>query len=57
MNMNLTKETLALLHILALGNRQIAEGKTISSAEAFRRVRSRRSRGERAKKKRPQSGV
>ena len=40
-----TQETLALLKILALGNRQIAEGKTISSAEAFRRLRSRRSRG------------
>jgi prevent-host-death family protein len=40
-----TQETLALLKILALGNRQIAEGKTVSSAEAFRRLRARRSRG------------
>ena len=35
-----TQETLALLKILALGNRDIAEGRTIPSAEVFRRVRA-----------------
>jgi len=36
-----TQETLALLKILALGNRQIEEGKTVPAAEAFRRARER----------------
>ena len=34
-----TQETLALLKILALGNRQIDESKTVSLAEAIRRLR------------------
>ena len=34
-----TQETLALLKILALGSRQIEEGKVLSSAEAFSRIR------------------
>ena len=36
-----TQETLALLKILALGNRQIEEGKVAAAAEAFRAVRNR----------------
>ena len=36
-----TQETLALLKILALGERNIAEGKTVPLAEAMRRVRER----------------
>ncbi len=39
-----TQETLALLKILALGNREIAAGETVSSAEAFRRARARLAR-------------
>lgn len=39
-----TQETMALLKILALGNRQIEEGKVLSAAEAIRRVRARPSR-------------
>ena len=34
-----TQETLALLKILALGNRQIAGGKVVPAAGAFRRAR------------------
>ncbi|MDH4235115.1 MAG: type II toxin-antitoxin system Phd/YefM family antitoxin [Gallionella sp.] len=34
-----TQETLALLKILALGNQEIAEGKTTSLATAARRLR------------------
>lgn len=34
-----TQETMALLKILALGNRQIAEGRVIPAKEAIRRVR------------------
>lgn len=39
-----TQETLALLKILALGQRQVEEGRTVSAAEAFRQVRERRAR-------------
>lgn len=38
------QETLALLKILALGQRQVEAGKTVSMEEAFRRLRERRSR-------------
>jgi prevent-host-death family protein len=37
-----TQETLALLKILALGRRQVEEGKTIALAEVVRRLRARR---------------
>jgi prevent-host-death family protein len=37
-----TQETLALLKIIALGNREVAAGRTIPSAEVFRRLRARR---------------
>ena len=39
-----TQETLALLKILALGRRQVEEGKTVPAKVAFRRLRERRSR-------------
>ena len=34
------QETMALLKILALGNRQIEQGRVISAAEAMKRVRA-----------------
>lgn len=34
-----TQETLALLKILALGNKQIEEGKTKTASEVFSRIR------------------
>ncbi len=34
-----TQETMALLKILALGNRQIEEGKLVSAAETINRLR------------------
>ncbi|HET8698284.1 MAG TPA: type II toxin-antitoxin system Phd/YefM family antitoxin [Gammaproteobacteria bacterium] len=37
-----TQETLALLKILALGSKELAEGRTVDAAEAFRRIRSKR---------------
>ena len=37
-----TQETLALLKILALGRRQVEQGRTIALAEATRRLRARR---------------
>jgi prevent-host-death family protein len=40
-----TQETLALLKILALGRKQIDEGKAIPLAEAVRKLRARRARG------------
>lgn len=36
-----TQETLALLKILALGRRQVEEGKVVPVAEAFSRARAR----------------
>ncbi len=39
-----TQETLALLKILALGNREIEDGKVTPAAEAFRRLREKQSR-------------
>jgi len=35
-----TQETLALLKILALGNRQIEEGKVVPAADAVKRLRA-----------------
>ena len=37
-----SQETMALLKILALGNRQIEEGKVISAADAITRLRERK---------------
>lgn len=37
-----TQETMALLKILALGNRQIEEGKVKSAADVIQRLRERR---------------
>jgi len=37
-----SQETLALLKILALGNRQIEEGKVQPATEVFKRLRARR---------------
>ncbi len=34
-----TQETMALLKILALGNRQIEEGKVVSAGDAIKRLR------------------
>jgi prevent-host-death family protein len=39
-----TQETMALLKILALGNRQIEEGKVIPSGVALKRLRQRKAR-------------
>ncbi len=39
-----TQETMALLKILALGNRQIEEGKVVPAAGAIRRLRKRTAR-------------
>lgn len=36
-----TQETLALLKILALGQRQVEEGRTVPAADAIRRARER----------------
>ncbi|GBE46871.1 phd_YefM [bacterium BMS3Bbin12] len=38
-----TQETLALLKILALGNRQIEEGRVVRAKVAFKRLRGQRS--------------
>jgi prevent-host-death family protein len=40
-----TQETLALLKILALGRRQVEEGRTVPAGEVFRRLRKRQARG------------
>jgi prevent-host-death family protein len=40
-----TQETLALLKILALGRRQVEEGRTVPADEAFRRLRKRSAGG------------
>jgi prevent-host-death family protein len=37
-----TQETLALLKILALGSKELEEGKTVVAGDAFRRVRAKR---------------
>ncbi|MEK6246124.1 MAG: type II toxin-antitoxin system Phd/YefM family antitoxin [Pseudomonadota bacterium] len=39
-----TQDTLALLKILALGNREIEEGKVMPASEVFRRLREKRPR-------------
>lgn len=39
-----TQETLALLKILALGNRQIEEGRTIPAKDAIKRLREEKRR-------------
>lgn len=39
-----TQETLALLKILALGRRQVEEGRTVPADEVFRRLRKSRAR-------------
>ena len=40
-----TQETLALLKILALGNREIEEGRIVRADDAIRRARGRRASG------------
>lgn len=40
-----TRETMALLKILALGNRQIEEGRVLSAAVALQRLRQRKREG------------
>ncbi len=40
-----TQETMALLKILALGNRQIEEGKVISAADVIKRLREKKAQG------------
>ena len=40
-----TQETMALLKILALGNRQIDEGKIVSAKTAIKRLRATKARG------------
>jgi hypothetical protein len=37
-----TRETFALLKILALGNKQIEDGKVVPAEQAIRRLRKRR---------------
>jgi prevent-host-death family protein len=38
-----TQETMALLKILALGNRQIEEGKVVPAADVIKRLREKKS--------------
>lgn len=40
-----TQETMALLKILALGTRQVEEGKVVPASQAVRRLRGRKARG------------
>ncbi|CAN5888817.1 type II toxin-antitoxin system Phd/YefM family antitoxin [soil metagenome] len=40
-----TQETLALLKLLALGNRQIEEGKVVPATDAISRLREKKARG------------
>ena len=37
-----TQETMALLKILALGNRQVEEGKVVPARDAIKRIRNRK---------------
>lgn len=39
------QETMALLKILALGTRQVEEGKVVPASQAVKRLRSRKARG------------
>jgi len=39
-----TQETMALLKILALGNRQIEEGKVVPASQVIRRLRGKKPR-------------
>lgn len=39
------QETMALLKILALGTRQVEEGKVVPAAQAVKRLRGRKARG------------
>lgn len=41
-----TQETIALLKILALGNRQIEDGKVVAAGEAIRRLREKEPRSD-----------
>lgn len=40
-----TQETMALLKILALGNRQIEEGRVVRAVDAIRRLREKKAHG------------
>ena len=40
-----TQETMALLKILALGTRQVEEGKVVPASQAVKRLRGRKARG------------
>jgi prevent-host-death family protein len=40
-----TQETLALLKILALGRRQVEEGRTVPAGDVFRRLRKKQAGG------------
>ena len=40
-----TRETMALLKILALGTRQVEEGKVVPASQAVKRLRGRKARG------------
>lgn len=40
-----TQETIALLKVLALGNRQIEDGRVVSAKTAFKRIREKKANG------------